>query len=107
MNVNARPNGIKLWPHLTVVFLVCAALGGVAAALWMRHEPQAQALALPRAARVERVDGEVGLSRDLSATMDDESNWVELTPNTPLTTGDRVYVRDDSNASVAFTGRNF
>src|ERR1044071_223303 len=73
----------------------------------MRHEPKAEALAAPRAARVERVDGEVGLSRNLDANMDDESNWVELTPNTPLTTGDRVYVRDDSNASVAFTGRNY
>jgi len=105
--VNIRPNGIKVWPHLTLVFLACAALGGVAAALWMRHEPKAEALALPRAARVERVDGEVGLSRDLDAAVGDESDWVELTPNTPLTTGDRVYVRDDSNASLAFTGRNF
>lgn len=105
--MNARPNNIKLWPHLTIVFLVCAALGGVAAALWMRHEPKAEALALPHAARVERVDGEVGLSRDLDANADDESNWVELTPNTPLTTGDRLYARDDSRASLAFTGRNF
>jgi hypothetical protein len=105
--VNARPNNIKLWPHLTLVFLVCAVLGGVAAALWMKHEPKAEALALPRAARVERVDGEVGLSRDLDAGADDESNWVELTPNTPLTVGDRLYARDDSRASLAFTGRNF
>src|SRR5215218_11312399 len=107
MNVNARPNSIKLWPHLTLVFLVCAAFGGVAAALWMRHEPKAEALALPHAARVERVDGEVGLSRDLNAAAGDESDWVELTPNTPLTTGDRLYARDDSRASLAFTGRNF
>ncbi|HEX8293605.1 MAG TPA: FecR family protein, partial [Pyrinomonadaceae bacterium] len=107
MNVNARPNSIKLWPHLSLVFLVCALLGGVAAALWMRHEPKAEALALPRAARVERVDGEVGLSRDLAAGAEDEANWVELTPNTPLTVGDRLYARDDSRAAIAFTGRNF
>ena len=105
--MNVRPNSIKVWPHLTLVFLVCAVAGGVAAALWVRHEPKAEALALPRAARVERVDGEVGLSRDLNADADDESTWQELTPNTPLTTGDRVYVRDNSNASLAFTGRNF
>jgi hypothetical protein len=107
MNVNARANNIKLWPHLTIVFIVCAVLGGVAAALWMKHEPKAEALALPRAARVERVDGEVGLSRDLASDADDESNWVELTPNTPLTVGDRLYARDNSRASLAFTGRNF
>ena len=105
--MNARANSIKLWPHLTLVFLVCAALGGVAAALWMKHEPKAEAFALPRAARVERVDGEVGLSRDLDAGADGEADWVELTPNTPLTVGDRLYARDDSRASLAFTGRNF
>ncbi len=108
MNVNARHQRIKVWPHLTLVFLVCAALGGVAAALWMKHEPKAEALAVPRAARVERVDGEVGLSRDLDlADAGNKENWVELTPNTPLTVGDRLYARDDSRASLAFTGRNF
>ncbi|MET0623238.1 MAG: DUF6600 domain-containing protein [Pyrinomonadaceae bacterium] len=106
--VNARANGIKLWPHLTVVFFIFAALGGVAAALWMRHEPKTQALAMPRAARVERVDGEVGLSRDLDADAGaDDVEWIELMPNTPLTEGDRVYARQDSRASLAFTGRNF
>src|SRR5215208_7628205 len=105
MNVNARHRSIKVWPHLTLVFLAFAALGAGAAALWMRDVPKAEALALPHAARVERVDGEVGLSRDLNAEAVDESNWVELTPNTPLTTGDRLYARDDSRASLAFTGR--
>ena len=105
--MNIRANSIKVWPHLTLVFLVCAALGGVAAALWMRHEPKAEALSVPRAARVERVDGEVGLSRELATDANDEANWLVLTPNTPLTTGDRVYAREDSRASLAFTGRNF
>ncbi len=104
--VNARANGIKVWPHMTAIFLIFAALGGVAAALWMRHEPKAQALVMPHAARVERVDGEVGLSRGLDADSTDVE-WIELTPNTPLTTGDRVYAREDSRASLAFTGRNF
>ena len=104
--MNVRANTIKLWQHLTVVFLIFAALGAGAAALWMRHEPKAQALAMPHAARVERVDGEVGLSRDLAADAA-EAEWVELTPNTPLTEGDRVYAREDSRAALAFTGRNY
>jgi len=104
--VSARRNSIKVWPHLGIVFIAFALLGGVAAALWMRHEPKAEALALPHAARVERVDGEVGLSRSLSSDAT-EPQWVELTPNTPLTVGDRVYAREDSRASLAFTGRNF
>jgi hypothetical protein len=105
--VNVRSNHIKVWPHLTAVFLVFGAIGAVAAGLWMRHEPKAEALAAPHAARVERVDGEVGLSRDLAGDGEQEPRWVELTPNTPLTTGDRLYAREDSRAALAFTGRNF
>ena len=99
-------NNLKVWPHLTVVALVFAALGVGAAALWTRHEPTAEALALPSAARVERVDGEVALSRGLSADGSDEG-WIEVTPNTPITTGDRLYALEDSRAGLAFTGRNF
>ena len=104
--MNARAKTVKPWPHMAVVFLVFALLGGVGAALWMRHEPKAEALAVPHAARVERVEGEVGLSRGLDADAPDEG-WVELTPNTPVTVGDRLYARDDSRAALAFTGRNF
>ncbi|MBV9923615.1 MAG: FecR domain-containing protein [Acidobacteria bacterium] len=107
MNVNARHNGIRVWPHLTLIFLAFAALGAGAAALWMRHEPKAEAFSVPRAARVERVDGQVGLGRDLNGGTRDEEQWAELTPNTPVTVGDRLYARDDSRASLAFTGRNF
>ena len=104
--VNARPNHIKFWPHLAAVFLVFGAIGAVVAGLWMRHEPKTEAMALPHAARVERVDGEVGLGRDF-ADGEQEPRWVVLTPNTPLTVGDRLYAREDSRASLAFTGRNF
>jgi len=99
-------NNIKVWPHLSIVFIAFALLGGVAAALWMRHEPKTEAMALPHAARVERVDGEVGLGRNLAAEAA-EPEWFELTPNTPVTVGDRLYAREDSRASLAFTGRNF
>jgi hypothetical protein len=104
--VNTRSNHIKVWPHLTAVFLVFGAIGAVVAGLWMRNEPKVEAMSAPRAARVERVDGEVGLGRDL-ADGEQEPRWVELTPNTPLTVGDRLYAREDSRAALAFTGRNF
>jgi hypothetical protein len=99
-------NQVKLWPHLTIVFVIFAALGVGAAVLWIRHEPTAEALALPSVARIERVEGDVGLHRNLNANATDEQ-WIEVTPNTPITTGDRLYARDNSSASVAFTGRNF
>jgi hypothetical protein len=97
---------VKVWPHLTIVFLIFAALGAGAVVLWKRYEPTAKALTIPSAARVERVDGEVGLSRSFNPDAAD-AQWIELTPNTPLTVGDRLYARDNSRAAIAFTGRNF
>jgi FecR protein len=99
-------NGIKVWPHLTIVAVLCAVVGGAAAALWFRNEPKAEALTVPRAARLERVDGEVGLDRGFG-DLDPETEWLVGTPNMPLTAGDRLYAGEDSAASVAFTGRNY
>lgn len=99
-------NNIKAWPHLTVVALAFALIGGAAGALWVRHERKAEAMALPSAARVERVDGEVGLNQTLNHN-GGVDQWTALTPNTPLSVGDRIYARDNSQASIAFTGRNF
>src|ERR671921_1015150 len=98
---------IKAWPHLTLVAIICAALGGGAAALWVRHQRNdGEAKALPSAARVERVEGDVGVGRNAAGSEDSE-RWFEATTNTPLSVGDRIYARDNSRASVAFTGRNF
>lgn len=96
---------LKLWPHLTVVALVFAVVSGAAVGLWVRHEQQAKAEALPGVARIERVDGAVGLNNSLAD--DANTEWVAVTPNTPISVGDRIYTRDNSQASIAFTGRNF
>jgi hypothetical protein len=97
---------LKVWPHLTLVALICALLGGGAAALWVRHQQKSEAKALPGAARVERVDGQVGVSRNAAGGADNQQ-WVPATTNMPVSVGDRIYARDNSRASVAFTGRNF
>src|SRR5687767_1313275 len=99
-------NKIKAWPHLTLIALAFALVGGVVAALWVRNEPTTGAAVLPRAARVERVDGEVGLNQGSGEGVPAEQ-WVAVTPNTPVSVGDRLYTRDGSQASIAFTGRNF
>lgn len=98
-------SNFKVWPHLTLIALVCALVGGGAAALWFRNEPKAEAFAVPRAARVERVEGEVGVDRSLDS-VGEEMLW-EAEPNTPLTEGDRIYAAESSSAGVAFTGRNY
>jgi hypothetical protein len=97
---------IKVWPHLTIVAVVCALIAGLAVAFYFKHEPTAQAEAIPNAARIQRVDGEVAYTNTLSAT-DNNTQWITAESNQPFSVGDRIYTRDNSRASLAFTGRNF
>ncbi|HET6855283.1 MAG TPA: FecR family protein [Pyrinomonadaceae bacterium] len=99
-------NNLKVWPHLTIVAVVCAVLAGVGVGLWMKHEQTASAEALPNAARIQRVEGDVALNNsDAGNAASDQ--WIAATDNQPFSVGDRIYTRDNSRASVAFTGRNF
>jgi hypothetical protein len=97
---------IKVWPHLVIVAVICAVAAGVGVGLWMRHEQTASAAALPNAARIQRVEGEVALNNTDAANTDSEQ-WIPATANQPFSVGDRIYTRDNSRASLAFTGRNF
>src|ERR1044072_2531795 len=99
-------NNLKVWPHLVIVAVVCAALAGGGVALWMKHEQTASANALPNAARIQRVEGEVALDNSNAANADTDQ-WIAATENQPFSVGDRIYTRDKSRASLAFTGRNF
>lgn len=99
-------NNLKVWPHLVIVAVVCAALAGGGVALWMKHEQTASASALPNAARIQRVEGEVALNNGDAANADSDQ-WIAATENQPFSVGDRIYTRDKSRASLAFTGRNF
>src|SRR5437868_11679156 len=95
---------VKVWPHVTLVALLCALVGGGAAALWVRHQRNNEAQTLGSAARIERVDGEVGIDHNAKGGTD--AQWVQATTNMPVAAGDRIYARDNSRAAVAFTGRN-
>src|SRR5829696_7770317 len=97
---------IKVWPHLTIVAVVCAVLAGVGVAWWMKHEQSASAEALPYAARIQRVEGEVALNNSDPANAQNDE-WTTATTNQPFSVGDRIYTREKSRASLAFTGRNF
>ena len=98
---------LKVWPHLTIVAVLCAILAGVGVAMWMKNEQTAKAEALPNAARIQRVDGDVALSNSTDNTNAADTQWVAATENQPFSVGDRIYTRDNSHASLAFTGRNF
>ncbi len=98
-------NRIRIWPHAVLFVAAFAVVAAIAAAVWVRYERSAEAKALPNAARIERVDGKVGVNQSLDNASN--SQWTEATPNTPVTVGDRIYTRDNSRGEIAFTGRNF
>ena len=69
-----------------------------------------QVEALPNAARIQRVDGEVAFNNaayTTDANSQANTQWVAATANQPFSVGDRIYTRENSHASLAFTGRNF
>jgi uncharacterized protein DUF6600/FecR-like protein len=100
---------IKLWPHGIILAVLVALIAGAGVALYLRHEQNVQAEALPNAARIQRVDGEVALSNNIDSQGNDaaDAQWVAASPNEPFSVGDRLYTRENSRASLAFSGRNF
>jgi len=100
-------NNMKVWPHLAIIATVIALVAGVGVGWWVRHEQTASAEALPNAARIQRVDGEVLLNNSGANTTSTDQNWTTAAVNQPFSVGDRIYTRDNAHASLAFTGRNF
>src|SRR5262249_26681688 len=97
---------LKVWPHLVIVALVCAVAAGVGVGVGMRYGKTASAGAIPNSARIQRVEGEVALNNSEAANTQGDQ-WTAATENQPFSVGDRIYTRDKSRASLAFTGRNF
>ena len=100
-------NNMKVWPHLAIIATVIALVAGVGVGWWVRHEQTASAEAVPNAARIQRVDGEVLLNNSGANTTSTDQNWTTAAVNQPFSVGDRIYTRDNAHASLAFTGRNF
>jgi len=69
-----------------------------------KPDPASESSLNPQAARIERVEGEVGV---VSAFDDGEQEWADATINTPLTAGDRIEARENSRATLALTGRRY
>src|SRR5258705_6305664 len=98
----------------TFVFVVLiAAVSMVSVACSGQKSPGENAATtdvLPLAARVDRLDGEVGVDRPTDAQDNSQNQanaeWGKATVNSPVSVGSRVYVKDNSHAAIAFTGRN-
>jgi hypothetical protein len=99
-------NRIKLWPHVTILVAAVALATGLGVWFYQKHEQAVAAEALPNAARIQRVDGDVAFSNS-PATTDANTQWSAASANQPFSVGDRIYTRENSHASLAFSGRNF
>ena len=99
-------NKFKLWPHLTLILVLSLSVAGAVGYFLSKYNKTKDAAILPSAARVERVNGKVGLKRGLNNN-NTETEWMEVTPNTPISVGDRIYAHENSRTGIAFTGRNF
>src|SRR2546422_10810845 len=102
-------NNIKVWPHMTIVAVLCALIAGLGVAFYLKHEQTVQAAEMPNAARIQRVDGQVAFN-DALYTNDPNgqtnTQWVAATPNQPSYLGDRIYTREIMRAALAFTDGN-
>src|SRR6185312_11934320 len=104
--INKRLSSIS--PRIAILGAFIAVVAISAAALLITRggpEAKVEASMLPRAARLERVDGSVGIAR--AEDQNTQLDWAEASINTPVTVGDRVYARDDSHASIALTGSHY
>jgi hypothetical protein len=97
---------MKVWPHLTVVAVICALVAGLGVGLWMKNRQAAEAESVLTAGRIQRVDGDVAVANAFTGNGSD-SQWYEAAPNSPFSVGDRIYTNDNSHTSLAFTGRNY
>jgi uncharacterized protein DUF6600 len=63
--------------------------------------------AIPFAARLDRLDGDVGIARQTGAQDQPYQGWTKATVNAPLSLGDRIYVKDGARAAVALGSRKY
>jgi uncharacterized protein DUF6600/FecR-like protein len=104
--------GLSTRGAILVAFLAIVAASGVAFLLTRAGggDAQADTTVQPIAARIDQVEGSVGIARtnaDADSANNGQPDWVEATVNTPVSIGDRIYARNGSHASIALTGHDF
>src|SRR5438876_7332176 len=98
-------NRTRFWPFGALIILAVAIVAAIGAALLLKYQPSAQAGSLPNAARIERVEGQVGINQGTDNSANGQ--WIAATTNMPVGVGNRIYTKENSRTEIAFTGRNF
>ena len=94
-----KPSTALVGALIGIVVIAAAVL------LLTRGGSKAEASVQPFAARVDRVDGSVGIARIKADN--NQLEWSEATVNTPVSIGDRIYARNGANAAIALSGHNY
>ena len=97
-----------------VVFIVGVVLIAGAAVLLIvrpgmnKSDSTVQADVIPFAARVDKLDGDIGIARQTD-TQQGESyqGWTKATVNAPVSLGDRIYSSKGSKAAIAINRNNY
>ena len=87
-------NRTKFWPFGALIVLAVAVIAAIVAAMLFKYQRSAKASALPNAARIERVDGQVGINQ--SSDKSANAQWIQATTNMPVGVGDRIYTKQNS-----------
>ena len=126
----------RTW-FLIFIGVLIAVIGASAAVLLATRAQSSQSNngsdgSVPLAARVDKIDGTVGINKQSDSQPDNQGNqpgsqpsvsdtqaipnngqagtssdWIAPTKNAAVSVGDRIYVRDRSHLGIAFSGRNY
>lgn len=97
-----------------IVFIIGVALIAGAAVLLIvrpgmkKSDSTVQADVIPFAARLDKLDGDVGIARQTDAQQGDSyQGWTKATVNAPVSLGDRIYASNGSKAAIAINRKNY
>src|ERR1041384_4834390 len=100
----SRFSNLSARAAIVIAFAVIVAVSGVAYLVTRGSNAEADTSVQPVAARIDQVDGSVGLARTYADN--EQPDWTEATVNTPVSIGDRIYARSGAHASIALTGHD-
>jgi hypothetical protein len=104
---------ISLSAALVVFIIGVLAIVGAAVLLSVRPgmkntDGTVQANVIPFAARLDKLDGDVGIARQTNTQQGDSyQGWTKATVNAPISLGDRIYSKAGSKAAIAINRNNY
>src|SRR5690349_13716625 len=78
-------NRMRFWPFGALIVLAVAVIAAIAALVLFKYQRSAKASELPNAARIERVEGQVGINQSTDNSANTQNaQWIAATSNMPV-----------------------